>query len=106
MNKDMVHIQMTLPDRLQTILEKQVQTVKNGNIRQLEALTDQTVSIIAQMAERQDTAQVPSEGQSEYIMQLYKKLELMIETQKNAVTRQLRKIESGKKTVRAYQRKL
>jgi hypothetical protein len=89
-------------DRLQTLLEKQVRMSKNSNIRGVEMLAEQANSVVAEITNAPSPLPPQWKQKCEAVMQLYKKLELMIEAEKDTVNKQLRKVTSGKKAVRAY----
>lgn len=97
--------QENLLDKLHTLLEKQVRMLKDNNYRQLEIVTEQTNAVVAEIGKNPAPLRPQWEKQGSRINKLYKKLELMIETEKETVNQQLRKVNSGKKTIRAYQHK-
>ena len=78
--------------------------VKSGNLKAVEALAEQSNSVIAEMVKTPLPPSFESKRQYEHLTTLYKKLELMIEAEKDAVSKQLRKVGNGKKTIRAYYR--
>ena len=108
MNRDSINTekQEDLLVQLQMLLEKQVEALKNSNFRSLETFIKQADSMIAEITGTQQPQQPQLKGNFEYLMQLYKKLELMIEAEKTATNKQLRKIENGKMTIRAYHHKM
>jgi hypothetical protein len=92
-------------DQLQVLLEKQIKMVKNSDFNAVEILAAQADSLVSEIAQTQPSQQ--SQWKEKYgdLIQLYQKLELMIETEKDTVNKQLLKVGSGKKTVRAYHHK-
>lgn len=98
--------QENLLDELHTLLEKQVRTLKDSDYRQLEVLTEQTNAVVAEIAKNPAPLKPQWQKQGSRITTLYKKLELMVETEKDTINQQLQKINSGKKTIRAYQHKI
>ena len=94
-----------LIDELHTLLKKQTQTLKNGKYQELEKLIEKTGTIITEIG--QDPSPLPPQvkNRAEQINNLYKDLELMIETEKNVVDRQLQKVTCGKRAIRTYQNK-
>lgn len=90
-------------DRLHALLQQQVDLLRSSRYRELEALTEQTGALIAEIAQNPEPLTPQSHEQTDRIAGLYKQLELMIETEKETVTIQLRKVAGGKKTLRAYQ---
>ena len=108
MNRDAINTenQEDLLLQLQTVLEKQVEMLKNSNFRSLEILVERADSIIAEITREQMAQQPQLKENVEYLMQLYKKLELMIEAETTSTKKQLRKVENGKMAVRAYHHKM
>ncbi len=94
--------QMRLLDDLQGLLEKQIEMARRGNLRRVEALAEQADSIVARIVQTRVLQQPDFDGRREHLTKLYKKLELMLETGKDAVSRQLRRVGSGRKTLHAY----
>lgn len=95
----------TLLDELHGLLEQQVVMLRDGQLRRLEDLTEQTSAVVAKIAENSATLKPQWKKQGKEITDVYKKLELMIETEKETVSAQLRKVVDGKKTIRVYQHK-
>ena len=108
MNRDAINTenQEDLLVQLQMLLEKQVETLKNNNFRSLETLVERADSIVAEITRAQLAQQPQLKGDFDYLMQLYKKLELMIEAETTSTKKQLRKVENGKMAVRAYHHKM
>lgn len=94
--------QVSLLDDLQGLLEKQIEMARRGNLRRVEALAGQADSIVARIVQTKVLQQPEFDGRREHLTKLYKKLELMLETDKDAVSRQLRGVGSGRKTLHAY----
>lgn len=94
--------QMRLLDDLQGLLEKQIEMTRRGNLRRVEALAEQADAIVARIVQTRVLQQPEFDGRREHLTKLYKKLELMLTAGKNAVSRQLRRIGSGRKTLQAY----
>ena len=102
MNTQTAQKQTNLFDVLQGLLEKQLVSLKNGDLLNSEALARQADTLIAEMAKTK-MSRPEHNLQYENLRQLYKKMELMIEAEKDSINRQLVKVQNGKKTVRAYQ---
>ena len=97
--------QIHLLDELQTLLEKQVEMAKQGNIRDVELLSKQADSLVEQIAQTGilDAANPAfNGGQRERLRKLYEDLCLAITAQKAGVREELSRVRKGKKTVRAY----
>ena len=98
MNKDG---QMRLLDDLQGLLEKQIEMARRGNLRRVEALAGQADSVVARIVQTKVLQQPEFDDRREHLTKLYKKLELMLATGKDAVNRQLRRVGSGRKILHA-----
>jgi hypothetical protein len=96
--------QMRLLDDLQGLLEKQMEMVRRGNLRRVEALAEQANSIVARIVQTRMLEHPEFDGRRENLTKLYKKLELMLATGKDAVNRQIRRVGSGRKTLQAYRK--
>ncbi len=96
--------QVSLLDDLQGLLEKQIETARRGNLRRVEALAAQADSIVARIVQTRVFEQPEFDGRREHLTKLYKKLELMLAAGKDAVSRQLRRVGSGRKTLQAYRK--
>lgn len=94
--------QVSLLDDLQGLLEKQIETARRGNLRRVEALAAQADSIIARIVQTRVLEQTEFDGQREHLTKLYKKLELILATGKEAVGKQMRQIGSGRRALQAY----
>jgi len=91
-------------DRLQILLEKQLSMLKCNNLRGLESLLEQVNAVLDEIAQNPSSWQPENEEKIGIIQEIYKKLELMIESEKAAANKQLQKIANGQKTLRAYHR--
>ena len=94
--------QMHLLDNLQSLLEKQIETARKGNLRRLEALAKQTDSVVEELGKTKTFDLTEFGGQRKDIVKLYKKLELILETGKDTIDRQLRQAGNVQKTLKAY----
>ena len=79
---------MRLLDDLQGLLEKQIEMARRGNLRRVEALAEQADSIVARIVQTRVLQQPEFDGRREHLTKLYKKLELMLAADKDAVNRQ------------------
>ena len=96
--------QMSLFDELQRLLEKQIELARRGNLRRVEALAEQADSIVERIVQTGMLQQTDFDGQRENLTKLYKKLELMLATGKDAVNRQIKRVGSGRKALQAYRK--
>ncbi len=94
--------QMRLLNDLQGLLEKQIEMARRGNLRRVEALAEQADSIVARIVQARVFEQPEFDGRREHLTRLYKKLELILATGKDAVGKQLRQVGSGRRTLQAY----
>ncbi len=101
MNKDE---QTSLLDDLQGLLEEQMEMARRGNVRRVEALAEQADSIVATIVQTTVLQQPEFDDRREHLTKLYKKLELILATGKDAVSRQLRRVGSGRRTLQAYRK--
>ncbi len=95
----------TLLDELHDLLQQQVDMLREGKLNRLEAITEQTNAVVARIAENPVPLKSQWKNQGKKVTDVYKKIELMIETEKESVNSQLRKVADGKKTIRLYQHK-
>ncbi len=94
--------QIHLLDDLQSLLEKQIEMVRRSDFRSYETLTEQANSIVDKLVRTKAFGQTKFNKQRERLAELYKQLILMVTVQKDNVDKQLRRINEGKKTLRAY----
>lgn len=97
--------QIHLLDELQTLLEKQIELARQGNIREVEALNKQADWLAGKIAQtgildRPDSAFIVE--RREQLQTLYKELCLAITAQKADVSEKLSQVRKGKKTVQTY----
>lgn len=94
--------QARLLDDLQGLLEKQIETARRSDLRRVEALAGQADSIVARIVKTKAFERPEFDGRREHLTRLYKKLELILATGKDAVGKQLRQVGSGRRTLQAY----
>jgi len=87
---------------LQLLLEKQVTLAQNGNIQEVEKLTQQTEKLIDQMLRSQILELPESKSILEDVARSYNKLILIIQAQKSRTEKQILDVNKGKKTIQAY----
>lgn len=92
----------TLFDQLQSLLEKQETMIKKSEFRSVELLSEQAAPLIAEIIKRRLPRQSRWEDRCKQLIKQYNKIELMIEVEKDAIHKQLRKIGTGKKTIQVY----
>ncbi|MHC4692172.1 MAG: hypothetical protein ACYS67_05475 [Planctomycetota bacterium] len=95
-----------LLDELQTLLEKQMDMARQGNIRDLEALSKQAGSLSENIAQTgildQEADTVFNEGRREQLQKLYEDLCLAVAAQRAVVCEELSRVRKGKKTIQTY----
>ena len=94
-----------LLDELQTLLEKQVEMARQGNIRDVEVLCKQAGSLSEKIAQTQilDPAEpIFNRKRREQLQKLYEDLCLAITDQKAEVSKELNRVRKGKKTIQTY----
>lgn len=94
-----------LLDKLQTLLEKQVDMARQGNIRDVEVLSKQAGPLsekIAQTGILDATDPVFNGERQEQLRKLYEGLCLAITDQKTQVSEELSRVRKGKKTIQTY----
>ncbi len=95
-----------LLDELQTLLEKQAEMARQGNIKDVEVLCKQAGSLSEKIAHtgilNQEDDPVFNNGRREKLQKLYEKLCLAITDQKAEVSKELRRVRKGKKTIQTY----
>lgn len=94
-----------LLDKLQNLLEKQVEMARQGNIRKVEVLSEQAASLVEKIVQKGilDPAEhVFNRQRKEQLRKLYEDLCLAITAQKADVSEKLTQVRKGKKTIQAY----
>ena len=89
-------------DELRNLLEKQIGYARQGNISEIEALSEQANSLVGKIA-RSGILELPeSKMQREFLRKLYQDLYLALTAQQADTAKDLRRIRRGKKTVATY----
>jgi hypothetical protein len=94
--------QKHLLDDLQSLLEKQIEMVRKGNYRHVEVLAEQASSVIEKIAKIKSFGRPEFDDRRKHLLELYKKLELMIEAEKASVERQQKQVDNVRKILKAY----
>jgi hypothetical protein len=97
--------QIQLLDELQTLLEKQIELARQGNIREVEVLSERAGSLVEKIArigipDPADT--VFNRQRQEQLRKLYENLCLTITARKADVSDKLSQVRKGKKTIQTY----
>jgi len=97
-----------LLDELQILLEKQIESLKQDNIKDVEALSEQADSLVDRIAQTGILNSANAEcdrqrrEQLERLRKLYEKLCLAVTAHKADVSEKLSRVRKGKKTLQAY----
>jgi len=97
--------QIHLLDELQTLLEKQIELARQGNIREVEVLSERAGSLVEKITQTGilDPAEpVFNVQRQEQLRKLYEDLCLTITAQKADVSEKLSQVRKGKKTIQTY----
>ena len=92
-----------LIDELHTLLKNQIQMLRNSKYQKFEKLIEQSNAIIAEITKNPSLLTPELKNRARQIDRLYREIELIIESEKSAVDKQLQKLTFGKRTIRAYQ---
>ena len=93
-------------DDLQSLLEKQIELARQGNIRDVEALSKQTSSLVGKIGQRGILELTEFKNRREQLQKLYEALYLAITAQKAGIFEELRRVRKGKKTIEVYRRSI
>ncbi len=85
---------------LQTLLEEQVSLARNGKHEEVESLVARVDELLTELSDC--PMLLRDNEQCERIRQLYNELCLMLTAQKSELAGRLRKIQTGKNSLRAY----
>ena len=96
------HKQISMLDELQSLLEKQIEMARRSNLRRVEALAEQTDSVVEKIVKTKTFDQPEFDAQRKHMVKLYKKLQLILAAGKDSVSRQLRQVGNVRKTLKAY----
>jgi translation initiation factor IF-2 len=97
--------QIHLLDELQTLLEKQIELARQGNITEVEILSEQAGSLVEEITQTgilDPAGPVFNGQQQEQLRKVYKDLCLAITDQKMEVSKELSRVRKGKKTIQTY----
>ena len=106
MSTDTVEIipneQAHLLERLQSLLEKQIELVRRGDFRTSEALTEQSDSVVDELVRTKAFEQTGFDEQRARVAKLYRELVLMVAAEKDRLGKQVQQIGQGRKTLKVY----
>ncbi len=91
-----------LLDKLQNILQKQIELARQGNIGEVESLVKQAGLLMERISDLRILELPEYKNYQEKLQRLYKELCLALAAQKAEVAGQLNRIRNGKKTIEVY----
>jgi hypothetical protein len=96
---------INLLDKLQVLLEKQIDLARQGNLGEFEALSRQADALVGKIV--QTGILNPAEaffdgGRREQLQRLYEDLCLSIAAQKAGICENISQVRKGKRTIQAY----
>jgi len=94
--------QIHLLDDLQSLLEKQIELVQQGNISGVEILSKQASSLVVEIAQTGILELREFKNRREQLQKLYDSLLLAITAQRADISEKLSRVRKGKKTVGIY----
>lgn len=96
------NVQIELIDRLENLLEKQIEQARRGNFVEVEALSKETGSVFVEVARTGLLELAEFKNRQEQLRKLQKTLYLAIAAQKADVVQKLRKVRKRKQTIKTY----
>ena len=90
-------------DELQTLLRKQIEAVKEGNLTNVELLSQRADSLVDRIAGSDTNGRSELRARKEQLQKLYDNLCLAITAQKGSGAEKLSRIRRGRKTIEKYQ---
>jgi len=94
--------QVHLLDDLQSLLEKQIELARQGNISDVEALSKQANSLVEEIARTGILGRVEFKNRRERLQELCGSLCLAITAQQADTAERLGRVRKGKKTIQTY----
>jgi len=94
--------QIHLLDDLQSLLEKQIELVQQGNISGVEILSKQASSLVVEIAQTGILELREFKNRREQLQKLYDSLLLAITAQRADIAEKLSRVRKGKKTIGIY----
>ena len=91
-----------LLNELQSLLEKQIELARQGNINGIEVLSKQASSLVREIARPGVLESSEFKSQREQLQKLYYDLCLVLTAQQAETTEELSRVRKGKKTIAAY----
>ena len=89
-------------DRLQTLLERQIEMAQQGNISKVEVLSKQASYLVEKISQAGILELAEFKNRREQLQKLYNSLCLAVMAQRAETGEKLKRVRKGKKTVTAY----
>jgi hypothetical protein len=94
--------QIHLLDELQSLLEKQIELARRGNINEIDVLSKQASSIVGKIFRSGILESSEFKSQHEQLRKLYHDLCLALTAQQVETAEELSRVRKGKKTIETY----
>lgn len=94
--------QMHLLDELQSLLEKQMELARKGNINEIEVLSKQAGSLVGEIERSGVFESAEFRSRREQLRKLYQNLCLALTAQQAETAGKLSQVRRGKKTIEVY----
>jgi len=94
--------QSQLLDNLQNLLEQQIELARKGNYNTIEALAKQAGPSVEKIAKIKSFGRPEFDNRRKHLLELYKKLELMLVAEKTSVKKQQKQVDNVRKILNAY----
>jgi hypothetical protein len=91
-----------LLDELRNLLEKQIGFARQGNVNEIEALSEQSSSLVGKIAQLGILESPEFKSQRELLRTLYQELFLALTAQQAENAKELSRVRKGKKTIATY----
>jgi len=95
---------INLLDELQSLLEKQMELARKGNINEIEALSKQASSLVGKITRSGILESAEFRSRREQLRKLYQNLCLALAAQKAETAEKLSQVRRGKKTIEVYRK--
>ena len=93
---------LLLLQNLQALLEKQIELANQGNIRDVESMTNQVNSVVREVIDSGIFEQPEFQAHREQLQKLFKDLLLVLTTQKVETAKKLNYFRRAKKAIKTY----
>ena len=94
--------QINLLDELQSLLEKQMELARKGNINEIEVLSKQAGSLVGEIERSEVFESAEFRSRREQLRKLYQNLCLALAAQQAETAEKLSQVRRGKKTIEVY----